>query len=109
MLIRRCAVARPSTKSCALLWFFTKIFSCQVPGPGAVKCVVQRQAVPGGSVVVPLVLSTVLSNWSGAHGAVHGSGAEPEGGRVVQTCCRSQPLWPPPDVATDRPPSPPLP
>jgi len=42
MLIRRCAVARPSTKSCALLWFFTKIFSCHPPAAGAVKRVVQR-------------------------------------------------------------------
>jgi hypothetical protein len=52
MLIRRCAVAEPSTNSCALLWFLTKIFSCHVPAEGAVKCVVHRQAVPAGSVVV---------------------------------------------------------
>jgi len=32
---------------------------------------------------------------------VHGSGAEPEDGRVVEICWRNQPLWPPVDVADD--------
>ena len=56
MLIRRCAVASPSTKSCALLWFLTKIFSCHVTsrrrGEGASS---SATPVPAGSVLVCVV------------------------------------------------------
>ena len=32
---------------------------------------------------------------------MHESGGKPEGGRVVEICWRSQPFWPPVDVADD--------
>jgi hypothetical protein len=48
MLIRRWAVARPSTNSCAELCPATKTLSCQAPADGAVNVLCQRQAVPAG-------------------------------------------------------------
>src|SRR4051812_45221585 len=84
MLTRRtvAAVERPSTNSCAALWFFTNTFSCQPLEPagaaGTVKCVVQRQAVPAGRPDA----STVGSTRSAAQAPAQAAGSAPDAGWV---------------------------
>jgi hypothetical protein len=54
-LIRRWVFVSPSTNSCELDWFLTKIFSCHEPADGAVIVVVQRHPVLAPSVLDPVV------------------------------------------------------
>jgi len=91
----------PSTKKLRAALVLHEDLQLPCAGPGAVKAWSSARLSRLAASSSDSCSRPPDSTWSGAQGAVHGSGAEPEGGRVVEICWRSQPLWPPVDVADD--------